>query len=138
MVERGFEDGQAAKTEGFSGDQIHLSVETLHHAARKRLLRLEPVEDQLFVTTDRADKLLHRIQLRAHRPRTPLAQEPARPVRTRVRPEELKALLEKIRTHTPKIVLKHILQARLLGLVQNVGQSEIQSEANSKSEKPFQ
>src|SRR5690606_37125900 len=55
----------------------------------------EPVEQLGFVLTKRASEPLHRVQLRAHRARRPLAEESLRCPRRVVLPEVLEVLLEK-------------------------------------------
>ncbi len=87
MIQGDFSAVIGPKAEGFSGGQFGLGVETLHDAAGELAFGAEPVEQERAVSTQHPGDLLHRFGLRSHRTRTPLIQEPARPVRREIAPE---------------------------------------------------
>ncbi len=70
------------------------------------------------MSTQHPGNLLHRFDLRSHRARTPLVQEPARPVRREIDPEERELLLQQVGTDRAQVVLKQIGQLDLLLLSQ--------------------
>src|SRR5690606_26482502 len=95
MVQGDFAVFVGSEAVGFSCRDSGLVVEPLGSAQREAPAGLEPVEQLGFVLTKRASEPLHRVQLRAHRARRPLAEESLRCPRGVVLPEVLEVLLEK-------------------------------------------
>ena len=94
MIQSDFRTPIRPKTEGFSGGQFCLGVETLHNTTGKLPPGPEPVEQQRPMTSQHPGHFLHRLDFRSHRFRTPPIQKLTGPVGRNVTPEELERLLE--------------------------------------------
>lgn len=97
MIDSDFGHFQLPIAVGFSECQFDFVVQTLHDSAVELLFRLEPVENQFPMAADALGHGLDRFQTAPHGPAHPGIQESAGPVRGRVLPEQLEALLEQVR-----------------------------------------
>lgn len=116
MIKRNFQSIERAIAVGFSGDQIHIAVESLDDAGGKRLLCVEKVDDQVLVFADRLHELLDRFELGSGGSVTPLFQVPSCPVGTGVGPEHLEGFLEQVGLHTLEVILHDRVQPGLLSI----------------------
>ena len=118
MIQGDFYPAKRAKPVGFSGGQFRLVVEPLHHSAGKLFFGAEPVQQQAAMALHHAGDFLHRLDLRPHDALAPSVEEPPRPIRRDVAPEELEVLLEQIAPDGLQVAPQQLGQAALLFLAQ--------------------
>src|SRR5512134_3402540 len=92
MIESDFSGCVGAEAIGSFYGQFDLVVQTLDHAARIGLPRLEIVQEKGTVVAQAAGDFLERIESAAHRPPAPGVEELPRPAGRHIGPEMLETL----------------------------------------------
>ena len=113
MIQGEFEDAKCAKAVRSSHDDFGLVVEALDDTAGKLLARLEIVQQQLAVLTERSGELLHRLEAAAHDLVTPEVEELSGPDRRVVGPELLEVLLQQVGANRLLVVAEQVAKPNL-------------------------
>ncbi len=102
------------KAERFSDGQFGLGVQALDTATRQLPFGTKPVQQELPMAAQHPSDFLHGGKLRPHRSPTPRVQKLPRPLRRRIRPEQLEVFLQQITPDRAEIVAQQLGQSDVL------------------------